>query len=93
MMLPILTINDFITGGLSNMFGSAELFAFIVIIIIAIIMFLINIPPMFVFMCSGLIAIGFFATGGIVKTIIAILGVVLGALIAFGIYSIFKKGD
>ena len=92
-MMPILAIGDFVTGGLANAFGGAEIFAFIAIIVIAFLLFMLNIPAIFVFMCAGLTAMGFFMTGGIVKTIIAIAGVVLGTILAFGIYSIFKKGD
>jgi len=44
-------------------------------------------------MCAGLTAIGFFMTGGIIKIIISISAVALGTMLAFGIYSIFKKGD
>ncbi|HRY74158.1 MAG TPA: hypothetical protein P5098_00500 [Candidatus Dojkabacteria bacterium] len=92
-MMPILAIGDFITGGMSNAFGGAEIFAIISIIIICFVLFMLNIPAIFVFMCAGLTAMGFFMTGGIIKTIIAIAGVVLGTILAFGIWSIFKKGD
>jgi len=92
-MMPILAIGDFVTGGLANAFGGGEMFAIIAIIVIAFILFMLNIPAVFVFMCVGLTAIGFFATGGIIRTIIAISAVVLGTMLAFGIYSIFKKGD
>jgi uncharacterized membrane protein len=92
-MMPILAIGDFVTGGLANAFGGAEMFAILAIIVIAFLLFMLNIPAIFVFMCAGLTAMGFFMTGGIVKTIIAIAGVVLGTILAFGIYSIFKKGD
>jgi uncharacterized membrane protein len=92
-MMPVLAIGDFVTGGLANAFGGAEIFALLAIIFIAFILFMLNIPPLFVFMCTGLTAMGFFLTGGVVRTIIAIGGVVLGTLLAFAIYSIFKKGD
>lgn len=92
-MMPILAIGDFVTGGLANAFGGAEIFALLTIIIITFVLFMLNIPAIFVFMCAGLTAMGFFMTGGIVKTIIAIAGVVLGTILAFGIFSIFKKGD
>lgn len=92
-MMPILTIGDFLTGGMASAFGGAEFFALLVIIGIALVLFLLNIPPVFVFMCAGLTAMGFFLTGGVVKIIIAIAGVILGTLLAFGIFSIFKKGE
>ena len=92
-MMPILTIGDFLTGGMASAFGGAEIFALLVIIGIAMVLFLLNIPPVFVFMCAGLTAMGFFFTGGVVKIIIALAGVVLGTLLAFGIFSIFKKGE
>jgi uncharacterized membrane protein len=92
-MMPILTVGDFVTGGMANAFGGAEIFAILCIVIIAFVLLMLNIPAMFVFMCSGLTAMAFFMTGGIIKTIIAIAGVVLGTLIAFGVWSIFKKGD
>lgn len=92
-MMPILTIGDFLTGGMASAFGGAEIFALLVIIGIALVLFLLNIPPVFVFMCAGLTAMGFFLTGGVVKIIIAIAGVILGTLLAFGIFSIFKKGE
>lgn len=92
-MMPILTIGDFLTGGMASAFGGAEVFALLVIIGIAMILFLLNIPPIFVFMCAGLTAMGFFMTGGVIKIIIALAAVVLGTLLAFGVFSIFKKGD
>jgi uncharacterized membrane protein len=92
-MMPILTIGDFLTGGMASAFGGAEVFALLVIIGIAMILFLLNIPPVFVFMCAGLTAMGFFMTGGVIKIIIALAAVVLGTLLAFGIFSIFKKGE
>jgi len=92
-MMPILTVGDFVTGGMANAFGGAEIFAILCIVIIAFVLLMLNIPAMFVFMCSGLTAMAFFMTGGLVRTMIAIAGVVLGTLIAFGVWSIFKKGD
>jgi hypothetical protein len=52
-----------------------------------------NLPAIFVFMCAGLTAMAFFSSGGVVRLLIGIAGVVLGTLLAFAIWSIFKSGD
>lgn len=77
----------------TSIFGSAELFALVAIIAIAFFLFFMNIPALFVFMCTGLAAMAFFSNGSTVRLLIGIAGVVLGTLVAFAIWSIFKKGD
>lgn len=87
------SIGNIFNSASAGVFGSVELFAFVVIIAIAFFLFYMNLPAIFVFMCTGLVAMAFFATGGVVRLLIGIAGVVLGTLLAFAIWSIFKSGD
>ena len=77
----------------AGIFGSAQLFAMIIIIAIAFFLFMMGLPAVFVFLCSGLTAMAFYSTGGAVTMLIGISGVVLGTIVAFAIWSIFKRGD
>ena len=77
----------------AGVFGSFDVFALIVVIAIAFFLFYMNLPTVFVFMCTGLVALAFYTQGGIARTLIALSAVILGTLIAFAVWSIFKQGD
>lgn len=77
----------------SSMFGSPEFFGIFVILGVLFLLFLLNVPDGFILIAGMGIVLGFSMVGGIFTQLLGIVAVVLGVLIALGIWFIFKKGD
>lgn len=93
MMLLNYSIAEMFNEMGSSMFGSPELFGIFVMIGVLFILFLLNVPEGFILIAGMGVVVGFSYVGGVFTQLLGIVAVVLGVLVALGIWFIFKKGD
>jgi len=77
----------------SGIFGSPEFFGIFVILGVLFLLFLLNVPDGFILISGMGVVLGFSLVGGVFTQLLGIVAVILGVLVALGIWFIFKKGD
>lgn len=86
--------NTLLDSLFTSIFGSYEFLGFILVIFLVFLLATLKIPAQAILVMGSLfvILIGAWA-GGVLKSMVAIAGVVFGVIIALAIWKLFKQGD
>jgi len=93
-MLVSFGLNNFMNEFGVAIAGSYTLFGFMILILFALLLFLLNIPETIILgVMSVLVVILHAIWGGIFTTMATIVGVVYGVMLAIFLFSLFRRGD
>jgi|AntAceMinimDraft_18_1070375.scaffolds.fasta_scaffold02551_3 hypothetical protein len=78
----------------TSIFGSYEFLGFILVIFLVFLLATLKLPGQTILLLGGffVVIIGSWA-GGILKSMVAVVGVIFGVIIALTIWKLFKQGD
>ena len=78
----------------TSIFGSYEFLGFILVIFLVFLLATLKLPAQTILLLGGffVVIIGSWA-GGILKSMVAVVGVIFGVIIALTIWKLFKQGD